>query len=231
MSKDKSINDQNQLDQWLDDFSDSANTPDFSDEAWQGRAQTAAFIRHQANIMGEQEVPHWQRDAAMDSTERRWWQWQGLPALSMAFSFMALTMVIFKVEFIVKPEGMMISFAGNHAAEQEKKLAELVDQRLQTFASEQQVMLANYTSDLKSQQQDSNLQLANYIMTTSREERREDMTDFIQYVNQQMQEDQFTQQMKFKQIEQTLNYQNNLLNSVDIQAKPAIWIEEDTTDE
>ena len=64
-----------------------------------------------------------------------------------------------------------------------------------------------------------------------REERREDMTDFIQYVNQQMQEDQFTQQMKFKQIEQTLNYQNNLLNSVDIQAKPAIWIEEDTTDE
>ena len=231
MPKDKSIDEQVQFDQWLDDLNENSKMPDFSSDVQQKRADTAAHIQHQANLIGDVSVPEWNRAATMTEQARSWWQWQGLPVLSMAFSFMALAMVVFKVEFIVKPEGMIVSFAGSHKQEQEKRLAELVDQRLQTFASEQQVMLANYTSDLKVKQQESNLQLANYLLTTSRQERKEDMSDFIQYINQQRQEEQLTQRMKFNQIEQALSYQGTLLNSVDLQAKPVSWIEEGTTDE
>ena len=236
MPKDKSINEQDQLEQWLDDMNAGTQVPQLSDKQWRHRAETASHIRHQADVVGELDVPEWDRSGAIKSAsgsniQRRWWHWHGLPALSMAFSFMALSMVIFKVEFVVKPEGVMVSFAGNRAQEQEKRLAEVVDQRLQKFASEQQVLLANYTSDLKVKQQESNLQLANYLLTTSRQERKEDMTDFLQYFSQQRQEEQLTQRIKFNQIEQTLSYQGDLLNSVELQTRPVNWIEEDTTDE
>jgi len=110
---------------------------------------------------------------------------------------------------------------------QDKKIAALVEQKLQTFASEQQVVLANYAADIKVKQQDNNLQLASYIMGASRQERKEDITEFINYVNDQRKDAQFEQTMKFNQIEQALRYQDNQLDGSALPLKKANWTPED----
>jgi len=197
------------------------------DKLWQQRMHTANDIAHQADVMPEHEVPSWDRGAAFTSETKLWWQWSGLPAMSMAMSVFAVALVLFKVELVVQPEGVLLSFAGSSAAQQEAKVSALVDQRLKEFASEQQVVLANYAADIKVSQQDSNLQLASYILGTTRQERKEDMTDFIGYINEQRKDELLDQKIKFQQLERAIKYQKTNSDSLGLQAKPANWTSEE----
>ncbi|MFT5757118.1 MAG: hypothetical protein ACI9LM_001843 [Alteromonadaceae bacterium] len=177
------------------------------DDKWLKRVHTANYVNHQADITPELKVPDWDRGAMFESDIKPWWQWQGLPAMSMAFSMFAMALVLFKVELVFQPEGVLLSFAGSANKIQDQKIATLVNLRLKEFAGEQQVVLANYATDIQTNQQDSNLQLATYIMSASRQERKEDMTDFIQYINDQRQDEKFNQKIKFQELEQKIYYQ------------------------
>ncbi|NQY65031.1 MAG: hypothetical protein HRT38_15130 [Alteromonadaceae bacterium] len=181
------------------------------------RMKTAKYVAHQAEILPEQEVPKWDRAASFVSDKEPWWQWRALPAMSMAFSIFAIGLVLFRVELVLQPEGLMLSFGNtNSVAEQaqytalvNEEVERQVDQKLKEFASEQQVILANYAADIKVKQQDNNLQLASYIMGASRQERKEDMTDFIGYYNEQRKDEQFDQKIKFNQLERAIKTINS----------------------
>ena len=138
-----------------------------------------------------------------------------------------MTLVLFKVEVVVQEEGFMLSFAGSHQANQQQQMNQLIDQKLQSFASEQQVILANYASDIKVKQQESNLQLASYIMGASRQERKEDMSEFIKYINEQRADDKFDQQMQLQRLQQTMQIQTNKVQQLGLQAQPANWTTEE----
>lgn len=240
MSKNKDIDLEKEFAHWLEGRTSgqksAASENDFNeDEIWQQRFETANSIAHQVDVTLEHEVPHWDRGAAFESDKTPWWQWRALPAMSFAFSCFAIALVLFKVEVVVQPEGIVLSFADSYQqsqqADQDARLAQLVDQKLQTFASEQQVILANYASDIKVKQQETNLQLASYIMGASRQERKEDMNDFINYINDQRADEQFDQNMKFKQLEQaiqyrTTNYRNNS-QDLGLQTQPNDWTTEE----
>ncbi|WP_206483564.1 hypothetical protein [Thalassotalea sp. G2M2-11] len=199
------------------------------DSQWQARHETANYLAHHVELHQQAQVPHWDREATFMADKRAWWQWQGLPVMSLAFSCMAMALVLFKVEVLVQDNGITLSFAD--AQKRQQQITQLVDQRLQTFASEQQVILANYAADIKVQQQESNLELASYIMGASRQERKEDMTDFIQYINAQRADEQYEQNMKFKQLERAINYQQANLNTgiqnIGMQSQPAAWTTEE----
>jgi len=206
------------------------------DEQWLKRVHTANYVGHQADITPEHKVPDWDRGAMFESDTKRWWQWQGLPAMSMAFSMFAITLVLFKVELVFQPEGVLLSFAGSISENQDNKLSAMVDLRLKEFAAEQQVVLANYATDIQANQQDSNLQLASYIMGASRQERKEDMTDFIQYINEQRQDEKFDQKIKFQELEQKIQYQKTSQrnsydklgsNREDLKTAPTNWNSEE----
>jgi hypothetical protein len=187
------------------------------DSVWQERMATANKLAHQVDISTEQDVPNWDRASTFSSDKKPWWQWSALPAMSFAFSCFAIALVLLKVELIVKPEGVMLSFADNYQASyqasQDERIAQLVDQKLQAFASEQQVILANYAADIKVKQQESNLQLASYVIGASRQERKEDLTDFIKYINEQRADEQFQQTMKFKELEQAIKYRTTQIDN------------------
>lgn len=209
------------------------------DSQWQERIETASKLAHHVDVSTEYEVPHWDWASTFESDKKPWWQWSALPAMSFAFSCFAIALVLLKVELIVKPEGVTLSFADNYQKNyqenQDDKIAQLVDQKLQTFASEQQVILANYAADIKVKQQESNLQLATYVLGASRQERKEDMTDFIKYINEQRADEQFEQTMKFKELEQAIKYRttqidNRLdrnLSNIGLQPTPADWTTEE----
>ncbi|MDT0603389.1 hypothetical protein [Thalassotalea castellviae] len=209
------------------------------DSQWHDRMATVNKLAHYVDIANEHNVPHWDRGSTFTSDKKPWWQWSALPAMSFAFSCFAIALVLLKVELIVKPEGVMLSFADNyqasHQASQDERIAQLVDQKLQAFASEQQVILANYAADIKVKQQESNLQLASYVIGASRQERKEDLSDFIKYINEQRADEQFQQKMKFKELEQTINYRTTQLDkrldrnlsNLGLQPTPADWTTEE----
>jgi len=182
----------------------------------QQRMNTAQYIEHQAGLYQDKSVPNWDRGKAFVTDHQPWWQWRAIPALSLAFSMFAIALVLFKVELVYQPEGLMLTFASSNSyqnnPEQQAKFMDLVnkevdrrlDVKLTTFASEQQVILANYAADIKVKQQDNNLQLASYVMGASRQERKEDMSDFINYINDQRVDEKFEQTLKYDQLEQAI---------------------------
>ena len=94
----------------------------------------------------------------------------------------------------------------------------LVNLKLREFAAEQQVILANYRTDISEQQQSNNLALAGYVIGASRKERKEDMSDVISFFNAQRQDEQLAQRIKFQQLEREISFKNIALeqnNKVD----------------
>ena len=206
----------------------SQTPPDTERESdWHWRREMAQHLMHHAEVTPDEKVPAWDREATFESDKKPWWQWSGLPAMSFAFSLFAIGLVVFKVELVVQDSGVLLSFAGSHQKTQTQDIEQMIDNRLQQFANEQQVILANMTADLREKQQDSNLQLASYIMGASRQERKEDFTDFINYINDQRAEDKFDQNMQMKQIQQTLRMQNSNIKTLGLQAQPAEWSTEE----
>lgn len=196
-------------------------------QVWQDRIHTANYMANQADITPEQEVPNWDRGSTFEDNASPWWQWQGLPILSTGFSIFAVMFVIFNVQFSVESDGVLLSFGGQASKGQEEKIAALVDQRLMEFASEQQVVLANYASDIKVKQQENSLQLANYIFSTARQERKEDMNELITYLVEQRKDEKLDQKIRFSELERQItqaSYKQDLGQST---MKPADWAVEE----
>ncbi|ASP46511.1 hypothetical protein [Cognaticolwellia beringensis] len=219
---------------WLDGKSDDCQLDD--ERQWQQRKNTVNAIEHQVAMTCDEKVPAWDRASGFESDKIAFWQWRGLPALSMAFSVFAVALVLFKVELVMQDNGVLLSFAGSNTQLQEHKLAKLVDERLQSFAQEQQVVLANYAADIKVKQQDNNLQLASYIMGASRQERKEDISDFIQYINAQRKDELLEQKIKYQALEQAIKYSEAYrqedvkgfgLKQGDFKSTPANWTAEE----
>jgi hypothetical protein len=260
MSEDKKLTSEQAFDKWLhrsgsleDSFQEAKNQKVNSKESveediiWQERLKTAITIEHQESLQAEHNVPEWDRAAAFETDDIPWWQWGGLPAMSMAFSVFAMALVLFKVEFVMNDNGMLLTFGdkqptGYSQAEIDTLVNAKVDQKLQLFASEQQVILANYAADIKVKQQDNNLQLASYLMGASRQERKEDIGDFIQYINDQRADDSLDNKIKFQQLESVINYQSLQKQNINYQpvnrqnsnsdglgllTKPANWTSEE----
>jgi hypothetical protein len=185
------------------------------------------WLEHQVSLQPEHSVPKWDRAAAFESGKILWWQWRGLPAMSMMFSVFALVLVLFKVELVMKDGGVLLTFTGSakeekvsySQAEVNALVDEKIEHKLQLFAHEQQVVLANYAADIKVNQQETNLQLASYIMGASRQERKEDIGDFIQYINDQRADDSLDNKIKFQQLESRIDYQSLKTSSINYQPK------------
>lgn len=204
MSNNDELKQEQAFAKWLDGKSEDCQEANHT--LWQDRKSTAQAIAHEVKLSCQENVPLWDRASTFKGDKAPIWQWRGLPAVSMAFSIFAVALVLFKVELIIQENGVLLSFANNNKQLQAQKVEQLIDQKLQTFAQEQQVILANYVADIKVKQQDNNLQLASYILGASRQARKEDINDFIQYINAQRKDELLDQKIKYQQLEQAIKY-------------------------
>lgn len=196
---------------WLDGELTNEQSQQFEqrlddDLAMQQKLATARFIEQQVHCYEQQSVPEWDRGATFSTDKDRWWQWQGLPALSLSVSIFAIALVLFNVELVIKDKELLVNFGGQ-SQQPAINVEQLIDQRLQEFATEQQVVMANYASDLKDNQQSNNLQLATYLLATTRGERQQDMSSFIKYVNEQRDEDAIDSKLRYQRLEYEMQNQ------------------------
>lgn len=197
--------------QWLDGKLTPQESQAFeqtinNDEQMKDRLASARLIEQQVYCYEQQTVPQW--DRAQGFTDKKpWWQWQGLAALSFSFSIFAIALVLFKVEVIQQEQGLLVSFGGTSVQQGSVDVDKLITQRLKEFAGEQQLVMANYVNDLKDDQQANNLQLATYLLSATRQERQEDISSFIKYVNEQRTEDAVDQTLRYQQLKYAMENQ------------------------
>lgn len=158
------------------------------DQAFADRIAVYGRINHIADNFEAQDVPEWDSGALFKVPAKTpWWQWSGLSVASFAMSFVAIMLVTFKFEVTVHGDAMTISFAGS---QQEQQIQQLVDARLTQFKQAQSAHFNQQSEQLQQQQVQMNTQLANYLLSTSRTERREDFAELIKFVNEQRNDDQ-----------------------------------------
>lgn len=197
----------------------------------QERALFCEQLSQQVDQSIEQEVPNWHRAEAFEQhfeAEKgrvkyksiNWNLWFGIPALSMVCSALAITVVMsfmkdsgFDQQAISAlidqqvQQKVSAQLASQVSSKTNDDIEAIVTLKLREFAAEQQVILANYRVDMSAEQQKSNLALAGYVIGASRKERKEDMSDFISFINAQREDEQLAQKIKFKQLEREIGFQ------------------------
>lgn len=158
------------------------------DQAFAAQVEAANQFSLSADNYVPSEVPQWDRNATFAGPEKaRWWQWGGLPALSFTTSAMAIVMVLTGTQIKVDSGSITLTF---NQRVSERQVEQLVQQRLDSFALRQQESLNTYAQALQQQQTDTNTQLTEYLLSSSRQERREDFAELIKFINQQRSDDQ-----------------------------------------
>ena len=179
-------------------------------------------ITQQANFEAEHEVPSWNRAAAFEQNSNSldakfettpWWHFQSFGGLAFATS---LSIIALLSVYTNKGENLDQYTIAMLVKEQVAQQLDVeVNRKLREFASEQQVILANYKVELSQRQETNNLQLAGYVMSATRSERKEDLTDFVSFINAQRKDEQLDQKIKFQQLEQSIGYRKaNYINDI-----------------
>ena len=158
------------------------------DSLFAEQVEVANMMNVKAESYQPQSVPHWDRPSTFDGIEKgKWWRWQGLSSLSFAVSMLAIVMVLSGMQVRMDDGAMTISFAAKQSSQE---IDRLVADRLGEFQQNQQVVLNNYTQIMQQQQLDASTQLTSYLLSSSRQERREDFAELIKFVNEQRSDDQ-----------------------------------------
>lgn len=170
-------------------------------------------ITEKASCEKEYEVPKWNRAAAFEqntnSTNAKfeitpWWHLQRFGGLAFATS---LSIIALLGVYTNTGENLDQDTIAMLVKEQVAQQIDVeVNRKLRAFASEQQVVLANYRAEMSERQEKSNLQLAGYVMSSTRIERQEDMATFVSFINEQRKDEQLDQKIRFKQLEQAIGF-------------------------
>lgn len=183
------------------------------DEAFAKQVERANAFALMSESDEPEPSPEWNREASFNfKPTPSWWQWQGLPLTSMACSVFAILLVVtgFNMDY---HQGRFSFGFGNSLAPSEIEdivavyVDEQVTQKVTDYQQNNQALLVQYLDALQDQQLQSSAQLTEYVLTSNRQERREDFAEFIKFINQQRQDDQmfFARQISELQNEISAN--------------------------
>lgn len=173
------------------------------DPEFAAQVEVANGVTMQVQDYRPDEVPQWDREATFEHiVAPKWWQWQGLPVLSMACSFAAILLVV--SGFQIQAQDGVVSISFNRGVDQ-NQIDQLVEARLNEHQLAQASVMEKYAQTLRQQQLDASTQLTNYLLASSRQERREDFGEFIKFINEQRNEDQVFYARQLNQLQQQLH--------------------------
>ncbi|CAI3792578.1 hypothetical protein [Rheinheimera sp. MM224] len=152
---------------------------------WYSRFQTAQMIQRQAKAPFFAPVPEidtmsmfaqqWQRPAKSNN----WW-----PKLSVAFSVLALVVSLSPLEMQMQDGGLTLSWRGGQQMQQQQ-----LETLLASYRKEQQDYIQTQLQGNVQQQASQLILLKDYLTEQQTKERRTDMLELVEYLNQQRQSD------------------------------------------
>ena len=172
------------------------------DPAFAAQVEAANMMTAQVESYRPHNVPKWDRLSTFESSEKtKWWQWQGLSSASFVVSMLAIVMVLSGMQVRMDDGAMTISFAAKQSSQE---IDRLVDEKLNEFQQNQQIVLNNYTQTMQQQQLDASTQHTSYLLSSSRQERREDFAELIKFVNEQRMDDQTFYARQLNKLQQDI---------------------------
>ncbi|MDR7120915.1 hypothetical protein [Rheinheimera soli] len=152
---------------------------------WYSRFQTAQMLQRQAKAPFFAPVPdidsmsmyaqQWQRS----TTSHSWW-----PKLSVAFSALALVISLSPLEMQMQDSGLTLSWRGEQQIQQKQ-----LDTLLASYRKEQLDYIQTQLQNTQQQQASQLILLKDYLTEQQTKERRTDMLELVEYLNQQRQSD------------------------------------------
>jgi hypothetical protein len=195
---------------WVEGMLNSEQQTEFeqlciTDPEFAKQVERANYIALVSDTAVELEPPKWDKKSRFTFVEQTpWWQWQALPVAAFGLSIVALFMVA--TGFNINLENGRASF-GFGADLPTAQLEKLVQTRLDEYQQSNQALLTQYVDSLQKQQLQTSTQLTEYLLTSSRQERREDFAELIKFVNQQRYDDQIFYARQMNDLQQEINLQ------------------------
>lgn len=156
-------------------------------DEWYSRFQTAQIMQRQAKAPLFAAVPEvdtmsmfaqqWQRPAKSSN----WW-----PKFSVAFSALALVISLSPLELQMQDSGLTLSWRGQQQSIQQQQQVETL---LASYRKEQQEYIQSQLQSTQQQQASQLVLLKDYLTERQTKERRTDMMELVEYLNQQRQSD------------------------------------------
>jgi len=153
---------------------------------WLARLQTCQQLERQAKAPFYAEVPQidsltmfqqqWQRATP---AKRDWW-----PRFSVAFSCLALVVSLSPLQFQMTDSGMSLTWNNQQQLQQQQ-----LDTLLASYRKEQQDFVQQQLQTSQQQQASQLILLKDYLTEQQNKERRTDMLELVEYLNQQRQSD------------------------------------------
>jgi hypothetical protein len=152
-------------------------------------------LRYGEQQWTDEEIPNWNRSAYMARAKSKnvhWMNW-----LSLATSFAAICLVVFRVQVLSNDEGYHISFGDKAEQVAFKKYANTY---LDDLQAEQVAYLEHRFLEFENQQLQQNQLVLTSALEFNRDERKQDLNQLTSYFLQQRSSDLVNTQNQYKQI-------------------------------
>ncbi len=178
-----------------------------SDSEFAQRVDISKRIESIADTFSAPTVPQWDKSRTFspvyDQTRPSWFSLSGL---AIATSACALLAVLTGAQFSVSEKGVELTFVSSPSASEvdalvAQKVAETLSEQRDYYQQANQTLFKEYAQALSTQQRESNAELTEYLLASSREERKQDFTELLTFINDQRIDDQRFYARQFSRLQ------------------------------
>lgn len=183
-----------------------------TDSEFAARVESCNMLNAFADNFSAPPVPKWNKDATFftsDETPKRA-GWFSLPGMAMAMSACAMLVVLSGARLNVSDNSIALTFSNapdkqNVDALVAQKVAEALGEQREYYQQANQSLFKEYAQALSTQQQQSSAELTQYLLASSREERKEDFAELLKFINDQRIDDQRFYARQFSRLQDEID--------------------------
>lgn len=176
-----------------------------SDPEFSKQVEHANHIGLLSDTSRELTTPVWDKNASFAFPDKTpWWRWQAMPVAAFACSIVALLMVVTGFNINIENGRASFGFGSDMSTQQ---IEQLVQAHMDEYQQSNQALLTQYVDSMQKQQLQTSTQLTEYLLTSNRQERREDFAELLKFVNQQRYDDQIFYARQLNDLQDEINIQ------------------------
>ena len=185
------------------------------DSVFAAAADNASLLAGSASEFVAPPLPDWNKAQLFPAQDQSsWFQWQGFPALACALSAVAIVLVFTgmpnkdngKALAAQAPSNVDAEQLSNLVAEQVRvQVQQQVIQQREMYQEANQVLFKEYAQSLAAQQQQTSADLTQYLLASSREARKQDFAELLQFINDQRIDDQRFYARQFSKLQDEID--------------------------
>ncbi|WP_282145428.1 hypothetical protein [Alteromonas stellipolaris] len=185
------------------------------DSVFAAAADNASLLAGSASEFVAPPLPDWNKAQLFPAQDKSsWFQWQGFPALACALSAVAIVLVFTGMPNKDNGKSLAAQAPNNVDAEQLSNLVaeqvrvqvqQQVIQQREMYQEANQVLFKEYAQSLATQQQQTSADLTQYLLASSREARKQDFAELLQFINDQRIDDQRFYARQFSKLQDEID--------------------------